>query len=261
MINKDIYFKDLGESRDYKEIWDFQEEKLQQIVQQKFQMRDWERRLPDEPELQIKLNQASTPNYLYFVQHPHVYTIGKSGDENNLLANLQTLSKIKATYVKTNRGGDITYHGPGQLVVYPILDLANFQEDIHWYMRSLEEVVIRTIAHFEIHGERSEGETGVWLDVGKPYARKICAMGVKASRWVSMHGLALNVNTDLRYFEYIIPCGIKDKNVTSLQRELNRDVDIQEVGRVLLKHFAEVFSAEILMSEENQTLLESNNFL
>lgn len=254
MKNRIIQFEDLGESRDYKEIWDLQEEKLQQIVQQKFQLRDWERKLSSEPDLQYKIENHSTPNYLYFVQHPHVYTIGKSGDDKNLLANLDKLSEINATYVRTNRGGDITYHGPQQLVAYPILDLANFQEDIHWYMRSLEEVIIKTIAHYGIQGERSKGETGVWLDVGKPYARKICAMGVKASRWVTMHGLALNVNTDLRYFEYIIPCGIKDKNVTSIQRELNQVVDLKEVSDLVLKNFSEVFSAEISQIENENEL-------
>jgi lipoyl(octanoyl) transferase len=162
----------------------------------------------------------TTPNHLLLVEHPHVYTLGKSGHEENMLAGIDKLKEIDATFVKVNRGGDITYHGYGQIVGYPILDLENFFTDIHLYMRNLEEVIIRAIGEFGIKGERSPGETGVWLDVGKPYARKICAMGVKASRWVTLHGFALNVNTDMRYFEYIIPCGIKDKQVTSVKREL-----------------------------------------
>ena len=166
-----------------------------------------------------------------------------------MLANTEKLKEINATFVKTNRGGDITYHGFGQIVGYPIVDLDNFKSDIFKYMRDLEEAIIRTIAEYGLKGERSEGETGVWLDVGKPYARKICAMGVKTSKWVTMHGFALNVNTDLRYFEYIIPCGIKDKSVTSLARELERkfsDVEVLEVKEKIKKHFSEVFGAELV---------------
>lgn len=250
MKNKLIQFEDLGQFQDYQKVWDMQEEKLQQIVDIKKQIRDWERRLEEEPELQTEIDNQQTPNFLYFVEHPHVYTLGKSGDEANMLANEKMLSEINATYVKTNRGGDITYHGPSQLVAYPILDLANFKEDINWYMRCMEEVIIKTIAHFGLEGQRSKGETGVWLDVGTPFARKICAMGVKASRWVTMHGLALNVNTDLRYFDYIVPCGIKDKNVTSLQRELDRDIDMDEVKNLVLKYFAEVYEADILSASQ-----------
>ena len=190
-----------------------------------------------------------TPNYLLFVEHPHVYTLGKSGDEHNMLANSDKLKEINATFVKTNRGGDITYHGFGQIVGYPIVDLDNFKSDIFKYMRDLEEAIIRSIADYGLKGERSEGETGVWLDVGKPYARKICAMGVKTSKWVTMHGFALNVNTDLRYFEYIIPCGIKDKSVTSLARELERNFDdgeVLELKEKIKKYFTEVFQAEII---------------
>lgn len=246
MKNKEIQFEDLGKGQDYQQVWDMQEEKLQSIVDIKKQIRTWERSLDQDPSLVDKIENTLTPNYLYFVEHPHVYTLGKSGDEANMLANTDMLKQIDAQYVKTNRGGDITYHGPDQLVAYPILDLANFKEDISWYMRSLEEVIIKTIAHYGLKGERSKGETGVWLDVGTPFARKICAMGVKASRWVTMHGLALNVNTDLRYFEYIVPCGIKDKNVTSLQRELDRDIDMDEVKKWVKLHFEEVYEAKLI---------------
>lgn len=250
MKNRVIQYKDLGPSQDYKKTWEMQEAKLQSIVDLKKEVRAWEKLAVEQPENLEKIENHTTPNFLYFVEHPHVYTIGKSGDETNLLINLEKLKEINAGYVKTNRGGDITYHGPDQLVAYPILDLANFKEDINWYMRSLEEVIIKTIAHYGLQGVRSPGETGVWLDVGTPFARKICAMGVKASRWVTMHGLALNVNTDLRYFEYIVPCGIRDKNVTSLQRELNRAISIDEVRTLVRNNFAEVFEAELIPLEE-----------
>lgn len=238
MKNSTIQFQDLGKHRDYQEIWDFQEDLLSKIVAIKSQNRNREK----EGETQLE----PTPNYLFFVEHPHVYTLGKSGHIENMLANEDLLKEINATFVKTNRGGDITYHGPDQLVGYPILDLDNFKPDIHLYMRNLEEVIIKTLADYGLKGERSKGETGVWLDVGKPFARKICAMGVKASRWVTMHGFALNVNADLRYFEYIIPCGIKDKAVTSLERELNQKIDMEEVKSRVKKHFAEVFEANIV---------------
>ena len=251
--NKKVQFKDLGSNRDYKEVWDFQESVLQEIVDLKMHRRTLERQYDNDSlteeqkkEIQQEIENIVTPNYFYYVEHPHVYTLGKSGDEHNMLANEDKLKEINATYVKTNRGGDITYHGPQQLVGYPILDLENFKTDIHWYLRNLEEVIIKTIAEYGLKGERSKGETGVWLDVGRPYARKICAMGVKASRWVTMHGFALNVNTDLKYFEYIIPCGIKDKAVASLERELGRKVDIEEVKQKLLLNFSEVFDCEII---------------
>lgn len=248
MQNHNVYFQDLGKNQDYEKIWAYQENLLQGIVDIKMAKRKWEKQnahfSDDNPEEFI------TPNYLLLVEHPHVYTLGKSGHESNMLANQQRLNEINATYVKTNRGGDITYHGPEQLVAYPILDLANYREDIGWYMRSLEEVIIRTIAHYGLKGERSPGETGVWLDVGKPYARKICAMGVKASRWVTMHGLALNVNTDLRYFEYIIPCGITDKSVTSLERELDRTITMKEIKDLYLSNFAEVFDSKIIVNSK-----------
>ena len=187
-----------------------------------------------------------TPNHFLFVEHPHVYTLGKSGDMENLLVDEPVLAEKRAKFYRTNRGGDITYHGPGQIVGYPILDLDNFFTDIHKYLRLLEETVILTLAEYGLKGERSKGETGVWLDVGTPFARKICAMGVRASRWVTMHGFALNVNTDLGYFDLMIPCGIKGKAVTSLNMELGqKELPIGEVKQKLLKHFAELFGARI----------------
>ena len=236
LINKKVAFQDLG-TRDYQPTWDYQEELLKKNLDTKI----YNRENPD--------NQKPTENFLLFVEHPHVYTLGKSGDEHNMLANSEKLKAINATFVKTNRGGDITYHGFGQLVGYPVLDLDNFKSDIFLYMRNLEEVIIRVIAEYGLKGERSEGETGVWLDVGKPYARKICAMGVKTSKWVTMHGFGLNVNTDLRYFEYIIPCGIKDKSVTSLKREVEREFsadEVEEVKEKIKKHFVDVFEATLI---------------
>ena len=231
LINKKVKFQDLG-VKDYQPTWDYQEELLKQNLDIKIHNRE-------NPE-----NLKPTDNHLLFVEHPHVYTLGKSGHETNLLANENKLKEINATYVKVNRGGDITYHGFGQVVGYPILDLENFYTDIHRYMRDLEEVIIRTIAEYGLIGERSPGETGVWFDVGKPYARKICALGVKASRWITIHGFALNVNTDMKYFDYIIPCGISDKQVTSMQRELEKEVDYEEVKEKIKKHFVDVFGCE-----------------
>lgn len=235
--NKILFFQDLG-LMEYLDAFNYQEKLMKEIIELKLKNRD-----------RTDGDYEETPNYLLFVEHPHVYTLGKSGDEENMLANSEKLKEINATFVKTNRGGDITYHGFGQIVGYPVLDLDNFKSDIHLYMRNLEEVIIRTIAEYGLKGERSEGETGVWLDVGKPYARKICAMGVKTSKWVTMHGFALNVNTDLRYFEYIIPCGIKDKSVTSLQRELERKFSQDEIIELKAKvktHFREVFDATLI---------------
>lgn len=232
--NKKVKFEELG-LKNYLEAFEYQQSLMDEIIKIKTKNRD----LPEEIDHEV------TPNYFLFVEHPHVYTLGKSGDEHNMLANEDKLKEINATFVKTNRGGDITYHGFGQIVGYPILDLDNFKSDIHLYMRNLEEVIIRVIAEYGLKGERSAGETGVWLDVGKPYARKICALGVKTSKWVTMHGFALNVNTDLRYFEYIIPCGIKDKAVTSLKRELEKEVNVEEVKEKIKKHFQDVFEAEL----------------
>lgn len=234
--NRTVKIQDLG-LMDYLPAFEYQESLMKSVINLKLKNRD-----RTDGVLEV------TPNYLLFVEHPHVYTLGKSGDEHNMLANAKKLEEINATFVKTNRGGDITYHGFGQIVGYPILDLDNFKSDIHLYMRNLEEVMIRVIAEYGLKGERSDGETGVWLDVGKPYARKICAMGVKTSKWVTMHGFALNVNTDLRYFEYIIPCGIKDKSVTSLARELEKqftEEEMQQIKNSIMKHFADVFQADI----------------
>ena len=230
--NKVVEVKDLG-LKDYKEAWDYQELLFQQTVDLKIKNRREDTHVP-------------TPNHFLFVEHPHVYTLGKSGDIENLLVDEQYLEQKGATFYKINRGGDITYHGPGQIVGYPILDLDNFFTDIHKYLRLLEEMVILTLAEYGLKGERSKGETGVWLDVGTPFARKICAMGVRASRWVTMHGFALNVNADLGYFDLMIPCGIKGKAVTSLNVELGQqEVPMGEVKEKLLKHFSELFSAQI----------------
>lgn len=231
-MNKKVEVQNLG-VKDYKETWDYQEELFKNTLDLKIRNR------------REDLDEA-TRNYLLFVEHPHVYTLGKSGDAENLLISEAELKAKNATYYKINRGGDITYHGPGQLVGYPILDLDNFFTDIHKYLRLLEETVILTLAEYGLKTERSPGETGVWLDVGTPFARKICAMGVRASRWVTMHGFALNVNADLGYFDNIIPCGIKGKAVTSLNVELGqKEVDMEEVQQKVIKHFAELFEAEI----------------
>ncbi|NAS31587.1 lipoyl(octanoyl) transferase LipB [Flavobacteriaceae bacterium R38] len=232
-MNKKINVQDLG-LKDYKESWDYQELLFKEILDIKIKNRKEEANLP-------------TPNHFLFVEHPHVYTLGKSGDKNNLLLNEIQLAAKDAVYYKINRGGDITYHGPGQIVGYPILDLDNFFTDIHKYLRFLEEVIILTLKEYGLQGERSEGETGVWLDVGTPFARKICAMGVRASRWVTMHGFALNVNTNLGYFDNIIPCGIQDKAVTSLNVELGiKEVSLHEVKEKLLRHFENIFEAELI---------------
>jgi lipoyl(octanoyl) transferase len=193
---------------------------------------------------------ADTHHHLLFCSHPHVFTIGKSGAMENLLVNNARLQELGVEFFKTNRGGDITYHGPGQIVGYPILDLEKFFTDLGKYMRSLEEVIIRTLAHYGIEAGRLAGSTGVWLDPEeKGKARKICAMGVKCSRWVTIHGWALNVNTDLNYFNYIVPCGITDKSVTSMNKELGRQVDEEEVKELLKKEFAAVFGAKIVLTE------------
>lgn len=227
---KKIKLIDLG-LKDYKDTWDYQEVLFQETIGQKIENRK-------------NSTNYKTPNYFLFVEHPHVYTLGKSGDMNNLLLNETQLTEKGATFYKINRGGDITYHGPGQLVGYPILDLDNFFTDIHKYLRFLEEVIILTLDEYGIKAGRSEGETGVWLGVGTPFARKICALGVRTSRWVTMHGFALNVNTNLGYFDNIIPCGIKGKSVTSLEAELNKKVPLEEVKKKILKHFSQLFEAE-----------------
>lgn len=235
-----VFIRDLG-LKDYKETWEYQELLFQQILDIKSNNR--------------KLTTAeSTPNYFLFVEHPHVYTLGKSGHIENLLISEEKLNAIGAKFYKINRGGDITYHGPGQVVGYPILDLENFFTDIHKYLRLLEDMIILTMEEYGLKAERSNGETGVWLDVGTPFARKICAMGVRASRWVTMHGFALNVNTDLGYFDNMIPCGIKDKAVTSLNVELGvSQIPMAEVKEKLSKHFLELFNAEINKNTEAMT--------
>lgn len=230
--NKKIQLQDLG-NKDYKATWDYQEELFKGIVDTKVVNRREDANL-------------ETSNYFLFVEHPHVYTLGKSGDLSNLLLSEKQLEAKGATFYKINRGGDITYHGPGQIVGYPILDLENFFTDIHKYLRFLEEAIILTLGEYNIQATRSEGETGVWLDVGTPFARKICAMGVRASRWVTMHGFALNVNADLGYFDNIIPCGIKGKAVTSMHAELNRYVDEEQVKEKIIKHLSDLFEAEFV---------------
>ncbi len=233
IMNKKIQLQDIG-NKDYKATWDYQEELFKGIVDSKIQNRREETDIP-------------TSNYFLFVEHPHVYTLGKSGDMSNLLLSEKQLTEKGATFYKINRGGDITYHGPGQIVGYPILDLENFFTDIHKYLRFLEEAIILTLAEYNIIGTRSEGETGVWLGVGTPFARKICALGVRASRWVTMHGFALNVNADLGYFDNIIPCGIKGKAVTSMHVELGVDkVDEQEVKEKITKHFSTLFQSSFI---------------
>ena len=235
-MNKIVAVQDLGR-KDYKETWDYQESLFKEVVDTKVKNRR-------------EGTNVETPNHFLYVEHPHVYTLGKSGDIDNLLVDEKVLAAKGATFYKINRGGDITYHGPGQIVGYPILDLDNFFTDIHKYLRFLEEMVILTLAEYGIKAERSQGETGVWLDVGTPFARKICAMGIRASRWVTMHGFALNVNADLGYFDMMIPCGIKGKAVTSLNVELGKkEVDVEEVKAKLLKHFAALFEAELVLEK------------
>jgi lipoyl(octanoyl) transferase len=230
--NKSVTIKDLGVV-DYKKCWDYQEELFKSVVDIKIKNRRQSLSLP-------------TSNYLLFVEHPHVYTLGKSGDISNLLINESQLEQRGAKFYKINRGGDITYHGPGQIVGYPILDLDNFFTDIHKYLRFLEEVIILTLNDYGLSASRNPGKTGVWLGVETPFARKICAMGVRASRWVTMHGFALNANVDLSYFDNIIPCGITNNSVTSLNKELGvENVDLIEVKQKVIKNFKILFEAEI----------------
>lgn len=228
-------FQDLG-LMDYKVCWDYQESLFNETITLKIANRNLA------PEQQIE-----TKNHLLFVEHPHVYTLGKSGDASHLLINDNQLLEKQATYYKINRGGDITYHGPGQLVGYPILDLDHFFTDIHKYLRLLEETIILTLDEYGIKAGRSKGETGVWLDEDNIFkARKICAMGVRCSRWVTMHGWGFNVNSNLDYFSNIVPCGIQDKAVTSLNKELGHDVDMDAIKEKLKKHFSALFECEII---------------
>ena len=229
-MNKKVIFQDLG-IMDYQVCWDYQEKLFKATIDRKIEIRNG-------------ASDVSTDNYLLFVEHPHVYTLGKSGDISHLLLTEVKLAEIKARFYKINRGGDITYHGPGQLVAYPIIDLDHFFTDIHKYLRLLEEAVIQVLAYYGLKGTRVDGMTGVWIDGDKPTARKICAMGVKSSRWVTMHGIGFNVNTDLSYFNHIVPCGIEDKSVTSLQRELGQKVDMDEVKIILREKLAAQFEFE-----------------
>ncbi len=234
-MNKSVHFIDWG-LLDYKEAWDKQEELFKQKVDLKFA----NRQLPEDAE------KVLPQNHLIFCEHPHVYTLGKSGSVDNLLVNETQLKELGATYYPINRGGDITYHGPGQIVGYPILDLEQFFTDIHLYLRTLEEAIILTIAEYGLKGERYDGYTGVWLDADdETKARKICAMGVRCSRWVTMHGFAFNVNANLDYFNNIIPCGIDDKQVTSMQKELGKAVDMEEVKFKLKNHIAQLFQMNL----------------
>jgi lipoyl(octanoyl) transferase len=235
VINKIVEYKDLG-LIDYKQAWDFQEQKLADIVKIKIENRSLDEGY-----------QIVTPNYLFFCEHPHVYTLGKSGSETHLLLNEEGLKHNQAVYYKINRGGDITYHGPGQIVGYPILDLENFFTDIHRYLRLLEEAVILTLADYGIKAGRIDGLTGVWIDFDQQVnPRKICAMGVKTSRWVTMHGFAFNVNANLHYFDHIVPCGIADKAVTSMEKELGYRLELREVKAKLRQHIAKLFEMELV---------------
>lgn len=233
--NKKVKFIDLG-LKDYQEAWDYQVSLFDKALAIKSENRN----LPAE-------QQKTTDNYLLFCEHPHVFTLGKSGDEKNLIISKEELNAVHATYHHINRGGDITYHGPGQIVGYPILDLENFFTDIHKYMRLMEESVIQTLKEYSIDAGRIAGLTGVWIDFeNERKARKICALGVKTSRWVTMHGFAFNINPDLRYFAYIVPCGIQDKAVTSLEKELGKKVDFREAQEILKEKFREQFEMEWL---------------
>jgi lipoyl(octanoyl) transferase len=228
--NSETVFKDLGVI-DYQQGWDYQTSVFEKTVALKIQNRTL-----DENE------QQATPNFLFFCEHPHVFTLGKSGNDSNLLIKEETLRAVNASFYRINRGGDITYHGPGQIVGYPVIDLENFFTDIHLYMRKLEESVIKTLSHFGIASGRISGLTGVWIEPeSEGHARKICALGVKTSRWVTMHGFAFNVNTDLTYFDYIVPCGIQNKAVTSMEKELGFKVDINDVKDVLKRNIVEEF--------------------
>jgi len=240
MKNKKVEFRDLGQM-DYKACWDYQEKLFEQILQIKISNRN----LPAE-------EQQPTPNYLLFVEHPHVYTLGKSGSENNLLIDYIQLKARDASFYRIDRGGDITYHGPGQIVGYPIIDLNNWFKDTHKYLRALEEVIIKTCSEYGLNCERNPKHTGVWID-----DRKIAAIGIKVSRWITMHGFAFNVNTDLNLFDGIIPCGIQDKSVTSLNKELKTEIDINEVKEKLLKNFNDIFNYDKVSMTQKEEIIQS----
>ncbi len=233
--NKKIYYKDIGLT-DYNKAFEFQTQLFESLKQIKIDNK-------------YSQNPKITDNYFIFTEHPHVYTLGKSGKEEHLLINKKQRKEKSVAFIKTNRGGDITYHGQGQIVGYPIIDLDNFDLEILSYMRALEEVIIKVLNDYGIKGQRSKGETGVWIDVGTTKARKICAMGVKTSRWITMHGFALNVDTDLSYFDHIIPCGIRNKGVTSMEKELSQIPDKDIVKNKICQYFSEIFGAEFVYNE------------
>ncbi len=244
MSKQQVIFQDLG-NIDYQTAWDYQEKLLQQNV--KIKSAAYSSPVAVDSALTIDHLQLTTRHHLLFVEHPPVYTLGKSGSMENVLISEEDRAAKGIAFFRTNRGGDITFHGPQQIVGYPILDLEKFYTDIGKYLRNLEEVIILTLKEYGIEAERSAGETGVWIDAGiKGHERKICAMGVRCSRWITMHGFAFNVNTDLTYFDYIIPCGIENKEVTSLEKELGRKIDFDEAKERVKKYFALVFDAEII---------------
>jgi lipoyl(octanoyl) transferase len=237
-MHQDVLFQDLG-YQPYKEIWDYQETLLKKNTDIKAVFRN-------QTAAVVPVKEWPTAHYLLFVEHTPVYTLGKSGKGDHVLISDEERTAKGVDYFHINRGGDITFHGPAQLVGYPILDLEKFKTDIGWYLRSLEEVIILTMAEYGLKGERSTGETGVWLDPhDKGKERKICAMGIKCSRWVTMHGFAFNVNTDLSYFNYIVPCGIQNKKVTSLQKELGKEVSMEEVKSAVKRNFERVFDCKL----------------
>lgn len=251
MNRQEVYFKDLGNMR-YKDAWDYQESLLQENVRIK-QLAVISRQPAGNPELPTpncqpatEFRQLQTEHHLLFVEHPPVYTLGKSGNLENVLLSEENLKARGIDFFRTNRGGDITFHGPQQIVGYPILDLERFYTDIGKYLRNIEEVIIQTLAEYGIKGDRSPGETGVWIDPDKKgRERKICAIGVRSSRWITMHGFALNVNTNLDYFNFIIPCGIQGKQVTSLEKELGSPVDYEETKEKVKRNFEKVFEVEL----------------
>lgn len=237
-MQTDVLFEDLG-FRPYKEIWDYQEQLLKKNTEAKAALR-LAGNMSDTSDLE------NTTNHLLFVEHSPVYTLGKNGDVSNVLISEEERTRRGIDYFHINRGGDITFHGPGQLVGYPILDLEKFKTDLGWFLRSLEEVIILTMAEYGLKGERSKGETGVWIDPSiKGKERKICAMGIKCSRWITMHGFAFNVNTDLDYFNFIVPCGIENKQVTSLQKELGKELPFEEVKEKVKNNFEKVFGCSL----------------
>jgi lipoyl(octanoyl) transferase len=242
-MKQQVHFKDLGQMR-YKQAWDYQEE----LLRQNLSIKSEQRRLQLAGDMAVAgAGQLSTTHHLLFVEHPPVYTLGKSGDVKNILISETEMKERGIEYYPTNRGGDITFHGPQQLVGYPILDLEHFETDICKYLRKLEEVIILTMADYGLKGERSPGETGVWLDATiKGKERKICALGVRCSRWITMHGFAFNINTALNYFNNIIPCGIENKQVTSLEKELGKSVDFEDAKQKVKYYFEQVFNVELI---------------